>query len=156
MLIILEGADGSGKTTLANKLRKNNYTVIKDERHKHSAEDWRQWSISKNLYILDRSFISDMVYRCLDGEHGAINIMDIAFCLINGNTKIILCETDTSFEDSMRRGEDNITDKKVSERIKQLYRDMIQMIQNFSTVKVLKYNWKQNQLAEVVSFIIST
>lgn len=158
MLIILEGVDGSGKTTLCSQLEGLGATKISIDRG--TKNQYGQYFYSRMKYeptcdflVTDRSFISDLVYRLEDGkDRDDMTLMEMC-SLLKNDTKIILCETETSFEDAMLRGEDNITDKKRSENIKYLYNLVITMFGKFQNIPVYKYNWKKQNIDDVINFI---
>ena len=158
MLIILEGVDGSGKTTLCSQLEE--LGAIKISINRGTKNQYRQYFCSLMKYehvcdflVTDRSFISDLVYRLEDGkDRDDMTLMEMC-SLLEKDTKIILCETETSFEDAMLRGEDNITDKKRSENIKYLYNLVIEMFSKFQDIPVYKYNWKKQNIGDVINFI---
>jgi hypothetical protein len=102
--------------------------------------------------IVDRSFITELVYRIVDGKNvGTMRLDDM--CKILSFCKIVLCETDTSFEDSMTRGEDNITNKEQAEQIKYVYSIITEMFCKFLKVPVYKYSWKNQSVEDVINFI---
>ena len=67
--------------------------------------------------------------------------------------KIVLCETDSSFEDSMIRGEDNITSEKTSKLIQLIYQIITAMLSKFTSVKAFTYDWKHQTVDDVINFI---
>lgn len=156
MLIILEGGDGSGKTTLHKKLIKAGAKSISILRHDNLAMYKYMECLHQpeRYFVMDRSFITDLVYRINDGEkRDVMNLMDMATILRHINLIIIHCETDTSFEDGMKRGEDNITDKTEAETIKSIYRLVMKMLTIFADTKVLHYDWHLDDDNEVIRFI---
>ena len=155
MLILVEGGDGSGKTTLCNQLKDLGYKVVYIPRNEGTFDNW--WRLARGsmrdgtTIICDRSFITDLVYRMLDDDMPNINLQNMLYIL--RYSKIIYCETKTSFEDGMARGEDNIIDKNVAERIKQIYRLFLKMFEKFADVKVLKFDWQNMPFEHVTNFI---
>ena len=158
MLILVEGADGSGKTTLVTQLKQRGYKVISSVDRSLSSQDMR-WKFAAlhscetamKHCIMDRSFISELVYRTFDGEKPVISLS--AMCNTLKFCKIILCETDTQYEDSIRRGEDNIISREQADKIQELYNFYVNMFEKFDGVPVYRYNWKKNTVADVSSFI---
>ena len=158
MLILVEGADGSGKTKLVENLARRGFKVEPTIPNNLSNQGMR-WNfmclksceIGRRHIIVDRSFISELVYRTFDGGKPYMSIADMAQCL--KLCKIIYCETDTQFDDSIKRGEDNIVDRQSAEQIKRLYRFYINMFQQFDKVPVFRYNWKRTDIADVSEFI---
>lgn len=156
MIVILEGGDGAGKSTLCNQLQE--LGAIKVDVKRNTKNHFEQWSKIKQFYkdkliVSDRSFITDLVYRLQD-ELNPDDMNLIQMCItLRYDVKIILCETDTSFEDGMIRGEDNITDRSQAENIKKLYNIITTMFSKFLNVPVYKYNWKKQNIDDVIKFI---
>lgn len=154
MLILLEGADGSGKTTLCKQLKEFGFNVA-DPVDRADTNLYEQWLklINKGDAIIDRSFITELVYRTVDGkETGDLNLEQM--CYLLKYCKVILCETDSAFEDSIKRGEDNITDKETATKIKDAYKLILTMLSKFTKAEVFTYNWKKQKFNEVIKFII--
>lgn len=156
-IIILEGGDGSGKTTLAKQLVDAGAEYVKFDRNIDNM--YREYSnlLLKSLHdyvVLDRSFITDIVYRLHDDKKpDNMNLQQMLYIIQSKSVVIIHCETDTSYEDSMRRGEDNITDKQDADAIKILYNVIIKMFEKYTKVPVFKYNWQKQKPIEVIKFI---
>lgn len=153
MIVLIEGADGSGKSTLCNQLRFEGYTPISIPQDASQRGSYWICAYDTHVYVSDRSYISDMVYRIFDGKHRqGMSLQDMLFGL-EKYTKIILCESGTEYDDSMARGEDNITKKKDSDKIKQIYNIITSMFKIFADVPVMKYNWRTDNLDDVIKFI---
>lgn len=151
MLVILEGVDGSGKTTLIEILK----SVMKCKvlTGYWDCDECVKAAKSSEIYLSDRSPITDIVYRLCDG--GERRNLDL-FCLtkiLSEKSKVIYCNTDSSYEDAMARGEDNITDKTLHERIRTMYDVIITMFEKFQDVPVYKFNWKTCDTNDVIKFI---
>ena len=156
MLIILEGGDGSGKTTLCGQLVKAG-AVQKVVKYNDmcAMNRYVEYLQEPERYVVcDRSFITDLVYRLNDSRaRDTMNLIDIAFVLRYTNLIVVHCETETSFEDGMRRGEDNITNKEDAETIKHLYRIVMKMIAKFADTTILDYDWHTDDVNKVIRFI---
>lgn len=157
MLVILEGADGSGKTTLMQRLLEKGFTCKKTLRGESCERLMRLYNDAisdDNIIVIDRSFISDMVYRCNDDlpregldAYEAIQILDT-------HCKIVYCKTDSQYDDSIRRGEDNITSYSKSEQISKTYDLFMTFIMKYTNSEVFEYDW-HNQIADdAVDFIL--
>lgn len=160
MLIIVEGGDGSGKSTLVQKLKNFNFKIEKPAalNNRHQFEYYERLAL-QSIYneenvILDRSFISELVYRVYDKKKPRLKLSEM-FALLK-YCKIILCETGTQFQDALERGEDNITTEEDSIQIKMLYRHYISLMEQFENVPVLRYNWQKDKMIKVISFINQT
>lgn len=154
MLVILEGVDGSGKTTLCNQLKEKGFTVELpiDRLEQFPYSKWFQLSQKRDITIVDRSFITELVYRTIDGKPvGKMTLKEM--CDVLRFCKVILCETDSAFEDSMLRGEDNITNEKISKQIQRTYQIITTMLSKFTSVKTFTYDWKHQTVDEVINFI---
>ena len=150
MMIFVEGVDGSGKTTLIEQLS-NQYISLRVPR----VADFEFWQSlicrSKGLNILvDRSPMSEYVYRQFDGEVCKFSYDQLRHLL--KQSKTIICESDTAFKDSMNRGEDNITDVVSSNRLKYLYSVIGQSLVA-DGVDIIKYNWRFDSPDDVINFI---
>ena len=129
MIIIIEGPDGSGKTTLANTLSKQTgYPVVHRSQPK-SEEEKRQMMqqyidaivTGKNM-IFDRCWYSEMVYGPIMRDNSVITYPEMYLLeakLAKRGALIIYCTDDpkTLWKRATRRGEDYITDYETFERI---------------------------------------
>lgn len=158
MLVFIEGVDGTGKTTLCDQLTKHcsiiQLNVLRtDPKAIYKYDNLKDISSILNIpVILDRSFISDMVYRINDDElRGTVDLMNIASIL--ENSKIIYCKTPKSYEISMQRGEDNITTKQMHNKIKETYEIIMRMLSKFANVKIMEYDFTKQNVNDVINFI---
>lgn len=160
MLIIIEGVDGSGKSTLCKQLEEKGYGIYRDERD----FDENRLNIVTNLwaspmkYVCDRSFITDIVYRAMyGGRHGPISFNQaIKFLDQNyrkDSCKIIYCDTRTSFEDSMARGENNVTTKLESIMLRRYYESFLQICKEWLNLEIMHYDWHLDDVDKVIKFI---
>ena len=154
MLILLEGVDGSGKTTLCNQLKEKGIPIVTavDRLSKFPYYEWLKLVYENTVSVVDRSFITELVYRTNDRKDvGTMTLEDM--CKILPFCKVILCETDSAFEDSMLRGEDNITNKETSKQIQQVYQIITTMLSKFTEAKMFTYDWKHQTVDDVLKFI---
>lgn len=159
MLILVEGVDGSGKTTLCKqlvdkcKVQQININGALSEAFDLYRSFVSHVTICNTTVITDRSFVTDLVYRLSDDKpRETIDLSQMCY-LLRGPVAIVLCETDTSYEDAMKRGEDNIIDKQRSDEIKKTYEIITSMFNKFLNVPVYKYNWKKQNVGDVINFI---
>ena len=123
MIVIVEGVDGSGKSTLCKQLsdRKYDQAVINGgntefERYKNLKSSYKN-----DVVILDRSFITDLVYRSIDKKsRRGMDLYEICN-ICKSDVKIIYCNSGSEFEDSMTRGENIVTTSELSNKIKNCY-----------------------------------
>jgi thymidylate kinase len=77
-VIVLDGCDGTGKTTLATTLRdRHGYTVVHSARTPDGtdlADRYQRLLRTPGLIVLDRSFISELVYGPLFHERSRITM----------------------------------------------------------------------------------
>lgn len=153
MIVFVEGADGSGKSTLVSQLKYHypTLTITRESQSKYKSI-WSgfNYASSGKVFVADRCFISDYVYRLHDLAKGDYNMMEM-LRLLKGNA-VIYCKTDTQFEDSLLRGEDNITNKDDAEDIRNLY-DVMMRILLKEGIPVMCYDWKTQSLSSALSFI---
>ena len=153
MITIIEGADGSGKSTLCEQLIERGYTLITFK----EIENVEEWLYSLSIFnntnvIVDRSFISDIVYRLWDNKpRRGMNLHTM--CLILSQVKIVHCESGTEYNDSMQRGETLVTEKIHSDTIKAYYNIIMNLFDKFLGAKICKYNWHEDDINKVIKFI---
>lgn len=123
MIIIIEGPDGSGKTTLANQLsRQTGYKIIHRTRPKTEEEkaimmdEYLGIIRSRENIIFDRSWYSEMVYGPVMRDASVISysqMYDLERRLMKVGAMIIYC-TDAKpvlWARCQERGEDYILDR---------------------------------------------
>ena len=154
MLILVEGADGSGKTTLVNQLVEYFPTLRINMGNDHIPDFYDNLTCMGEDIVLDRSFITDVVYRLAldDGkETDGINMFYMEHIL--RNSVVIYCKTATQFDDAKARGEDNITDLKTAQKISRYYDAVMKFINTRTSTHVIKYDWHFDTVEELVSTI---
>lgn len=154
MIVLIEGVDGSGKTVLCNTLKNEGYEQISVK--EDESEAYEYFKLSRNtdrIYISDRSFLSDLVYRIYDGKpRRGMNLYSILHCMANG-IKVVFCHTDSSYEDSIKRGEDNITSRNANSAINVIYHMLYRTLKIFTDIPVIDYNWKTDNVSDIIKFI---
>ena len=154
MLILVEGADGSGKTTLVNQLSDDFPTLRINRNHCSIKDFYTNLIYMKEDIVLDRSFITDVIYRlALDdnAEPDGIN-MYYMHCILRYSI-IIYCKTPTQYDDAIHRGEDNITDLKTAQKISRYYDAIMKFINTRTYAHVIKYDWHLDRPEDLVSTI---
>ena len=117
-MIIIEGLDGTGKTTLVNNLEKNNFQLINQDALFDNSYN-RYINIitnSKPNEVSDRSFISEMVYgKVLSGKTklSEKDFFELIKLYSQYQTKIIYLLA--SKETLIKRRSNDLRDKKVLE-----------------------------------------
>lgn len=161
MIILIEGPDGSGKSTLIKQLRAKGFVECN--------EIPRNWPFQYYFYrdffekivddydenvIIDRSFISEMVYRIVKKDRAAnITLGEINRLLTAYPVKVIYCKTDSAFKDAMARGENYITTSEEHEYLTCVYDIIIDLIRQFANVEVINYNWKTDNIEKLNGLI---
>ena len=155
MLVIIEGADGTGKTTLVEKLRSEGYVSIcipKNTSCIYGVYMQLIYNSKSTDFVIDRSFITDIVYRLvLDGQP-SFNLNEIV-CLLSGDMKIIYCTNDNSFNYAKERGENLICKKETNDKICKVYEYVMKFISIFADKKILKYDFEKTNFEDVLRFI---
>lgn len=155
MLVIIEGADGTGKTTLVEKLRSEGYVSVcipKNTPCIFGVYKQLIYNSKATDFVIDRSFITDIVYRLvLDGQP-SFNLNAIA-CLLSEDMKIIYCTNDNSFNYAKERGEDLICERETHNKICKVYEYVMKCISIFANKKILKYDFEKMNFEDVLKFI---
>lgn len=154
MLILVEGADGSGKTTLVNQLNEY-FPVMRINRDYDDVKMFYDKLIDLNEdIVLDRSFITDVVYRlALDDDTDTDGINMFCMDYILRNSIIIYCKTSTQFDDAKARGEDNVTDIITARKISKYYDAVMKFINTRTDTHVLTYDWQVDYYKTLVKSI---
>lgn len=159
MLITVEGVDGSGKSTLVKQLCK--YGVI----HLAGENPFTRDSVvdiikiieiaskSNQLYVFDRSFITDIVYRFIDYKECAKYTLEDLYKFCKYTDIIIYCDNENAFENAMRRGETHITRKDISNQLRYLYRFVIDVLDRYDICDVIYYDFEQFSVEELLQNI---
>lgn len=154
MLILVEGADGSGKTTLVSQLSNDFPTLRINRNHGNIKEFYNNLICMKEDVVLDRSFITDVVYRLALDDGIEPDDIDMFYmdCILLYSI-VIYCKTPTQYDDAMHRGEDNITDLKTAQKISRYYDAVMKFINTRTSTHVIKYDWHLDRPETLVSTI---
>lgn len=158
MLVLVEGPDGTGKTTLVNKLcNVYGYRKVEPPTAKESQadflEEWENLDELGKTFILDRSFISEFVYRLFDENYCCISLDDTFRLLSDDGCKVIYCNADNGFELATARGEDNITNKKDWLTIKSIYDVLFKIAKTHLSTDIMEYDLQTTPTVDVIRFI---
>ena len=146
MILIIEGADGSGKTTLANTLRMiTGYPVIhnkyeKDKMDQMKGEYLQMIRNNKNL-ILDRCWYSELCYGPVMRGGSTFDFYDMyeleEAILANGGGLIIYATGPESalWSACQRRGEDFVTSRDDFKQIYMHYKKLMSIPHRLPVVK---------------------
>ena len=151
MIILIEGPDGAGKTTLANKLADilhcENVHMSYPKTEEEKQQMFQQYlaiitSNSNKNIILDRCWYSEMVYGPVKREKSYISLgqmIQLEHCVNNnGGGFIIYCTGSAKdlYERSKIRGEDYINSSNELSVVVDLYEKIFRMRHS---LPVLKY-----------------
>lgn len=156
MIIFVEGVDGSGKTTLVNELRFMGYTIAEliPRGKSNDGDYWTKLNekYAESVVIMDRSFLSEIVYRTYDRRELEMPILNLMSIFFECDYAIIYCHSDTAFLDSMARGEDNIMEHSASIHIQFLYIRLLQLATKLDK-KIYTYSWRTDNIEKIMQFI---
>lgn len=157
MITYIEGVDGTGKSTLVQKLV-DKYGAIKIELPGRSYDEWGQWcdtncSFRKwpKAFIADRSLISELVYRMEDKKSTFLTKELLQKFLIG--TQFIYCKSESSMTDALTRGDDNIKNYEQHMNRTNIYEGVFHILKNVYKIPVITYNWRNKRMNEVIKFI---
>lgn len=161
MLVWLEGADGSGKTSLLNTLKEYGYNSIQSPPRldcKTAEYDAMKALCDKGrttnkTVLVDRGPMTEFVYRIVDQEDSYIMSVESYIDLIKGS-KVIYCYNKNAFANAMKRGEDNIVDVAVHRQIVNTYEHHLYMLKQFcKDMGFMWYNWEVHNIIDALKFI---
>ncbi len=156
MLILIEGNEGTGKTTLINQISKHLpcVTVKYAKEVKDTCKLFTTLIPLKKLILFDRSFVTDMVYRMWDHKPGQMKLSQIGDLLDYANDiKIIWCCNGNGWKNAQTRGEDFICTENDYKIIDNNFFRVITLIESFTNVPVLHYDYEYNDIEDVINFI---
>lgn len=157
MIVMIEGNEGTGKTTLINSLMlKLTASTVKTSRgFKDLYGLYETMAKSNSLYILDRGFVTDLVYRGIDNQKGDFTLYQIGKLCgdYTSKIKIIYCYHDNAFKNAMERGETNITVESVHTLLTSEFRRFENMIECFTDLETMDYNYEYQSVDDVIKFI---
>lgn len=152
MIIILEGPDGSGKTTLAEKLQKQTgYQLLHrvqpktEEDKQRMMDEYVQVLRTGKNCILDRSWYSEMVYGPIMRDHSVIcypQMYELERLAAKYGGLIIHCTAPENvlWKRCLRRGEDYITDRDTFHKICKGFDEIMHHIPH--VIPVVTYEYK--------------
>ena len=161
MVIIVEGPDGSGKSTLVKQICKElNYEELEHIPRKYPGQ-YNLWNVflsncinSGKNYVIDRCFISELVYRCcMNDKYPNITMSRIIDLLYNYKVLYIFCENENSFSNAVQRGETYVTDKNSHDTIVKAYDLLFAMIHKFTTCFITKYDYSKQKFKHIKEII---
>lgn len=152
MLVIVEGPDGSGKSTLIKQLcEKYNFEELKGipREYPDQASFWAKLMQSctcckSRTYIVDRCFISELVYRCVKQDlYPNIELNRVCELLWTYRPIYVFCMTKNSYKYATERGEDYV-DEKEHARIVEYYDMLYHLFDKFTHTRMVKYDFTKD------------
>lgn len=157
MIIMIEGPDGTGKTTLAKELEKRGLIYHYRYRYNnYTEEEITNMLLDDNVHVLDRGILTPWAYRLVQNQpldEGDFDFFTVNSFLVSGKMKIIYCNYKFGFDASMKRGENNITNYDTWMNIKSAYDFIMRTIKLFDLCFVCDYNFSHDSIDKVLNFI---
>lgn len=153
MIIIIEGPDGAGKTTLANQLsRQTKYDIVHrsqpktDDEKKHMMSEYVAVIKSSKNIILDRCWYSEMVYGPIMRDASVISypeMYELEKLLAKAGAIVIYATAPKAalWQRCQKRGEDYITSHTTFCQICDAYEQLMTTVPHY--IPVLKYEYKE-------------
>lgn len=152
MIIIIEGPDGAGKTTLANKISEQTGFMLlhrtqpkTEEDKKRMMDEYVQVIKANKNCIMDRCWYSEMVYGPIMRDASVISFVqmyELENLLARNGALIIHCTAPEHvlWKRCLKRGEDYIKDRETLKKIHDFFEDLMHKIPH--KVPVLKYEYE--------------
>lgn len=162
-IFLVEGVDGSGKTTLVNKLKEQYsdinvvHTVPRDWVQLESSVNLWQYLLEKikskvkqeNIVLIDRSFITDFVYRTrVDIGKPSMEFNEFAYLMYTYKLKIIYCNTNAAYVNAKARGENYITNVTIHSNICETYEHFMQTMRMLG-IPVVNYDYTLDEIEKL-------
>lgn len=178
MIVYLEGPDGSGKSTL-NKVLTDTLleitNVISDAESLISTHPARPGRVSKkelfsrlktmanskDVYILDRGPISDIVYRVFDDYKSVASVLDVMNFIQTYNNRVLIihCDSDKAEENMLKRGEDNPVALEKHKELRKVYKLFMDMLDATLPYNLIRYDYNNklsiNNVIGFTSYFVS-
>jgi hypothetical protein len=156
MLVIIEGIDGSGKSTLCEQLSNKGYTIVRKSRTDKNLtfREFRFLQFAKEKYVIDRALLTPWAYRLLDNQQ--LDCDDFSFKEIITfleDSPIIYCNCSNAFVYAIKRGEENIDSISKSNKLRQIYDFIIGTLELYNAATIFKYDFEKQTVDDVINFI---
>jgi thymidylate kinase len=159
MILLVEGPDGTGKSTLIDELVKNHNFVKQTGVPRdwfEQYENWRDFYAHCFTYfkdiVVDRCFISELVYRIVKKDYEPnITLYAVIALLEQSNIKVIYCNTDNAYEFAKSRGESYVTSQDEFNEISTRYKHLFELLETFTEAKIYRYDWQFETVNDLVN-----
>lgn len=162
MIILVEGPDGSGKSTLIKNLleqlnnAKQFACVPRDWPIQKDSWNLLMYNISneQNIAIIDRCFISELVYRCIKNDELCnISLIDALELLNKPHVKTIYCHTNNAYTFAKLRGENYVKTVEEASEIENMYKYLMLLFKRFTAAKIIEFDWQKDDLQTLIKEI---
>ena len=157
MVILLEGNECAGKSTLHSKLKEllpSWYNFInhldRDSIGHHMW--WKKRIDSPFVYVIDRGFVSELIYRPIKNDKIPNISLEEAADLCNERLLIIYCKTNRELDDLAIRGDDYISSHE-HPTVGSAYDVIINVLKHFTRSQIITYDWTKDNIEELVENI---
>ena len=158
MIILVEGNEGTGKTTLINEISKRLHcvTVKYPKEVKGTFMMLYYFARSNTTFLLDRGFVSDIVYRMWDKKEGQMSLYQVGKLLgeNENNIAIIFCHNRHSFINAKNRGEDYIVNENDHNQIERNFEAVEAILKQFTNVEIYDYDYEYQNINDIMTFIM--
>ena len=158
--VFLEGVDGTGKTTLFNKVKglfgESEYFTFPSHPINEDISfylDLKKDHTNK-VCMMDRSFVTDLTYRLTDNEEPSFTLSEMEnFCRDNA-VYVIYCNNENSYQKAMERGDDNIPDENTHKLRQFMYTISLNIFKTYGNVQILSYDYEKDEFNNIVLFLL--
>ena len=145
MIILLEGPDGAGKSTLYERLQHDfDGEFIKGIWYTRANQYdwWKAHMTSDTVYFIDRGFISELVYRPIKRDRKAnISLREIG-SLCTDDLFVVYCTNKNAYDKMLERGDNYITSSAEHESITVRYTEVMNTIEMFTNSQIFNYDYE--------------
>ena len=142
---MLEGADGSGKSTLYETLRKEfKHNFIKCLPRDDIGQYlwWKRKIENPCIYFVDRGFISEWVYRPIKDDYQPNISLEEIGNLCSRNLFVVYCKNDNAYTNMKLRGDNYIVNNVEHKKIVERYEHVMNTLCWFTNCVAYPYNYE--------------